>query len=235
VEEGQDFMELLELQGNLRMITKSELLERVRLKGYPISERRLTSLVSEGLLPKSARIGSRSGAYPAITEELLRFILKARGRGLSVQAIREVLPVWRFLKAACRDGRLSLLEFEYLARQHAQSEEAAWAMPAVLTDVLPCPSCSADDLERIEFIDKQGNVMDHTPGVSIGFALALETEPGQAKVVSRTRVVLAVGCGEDPQTVVVGAPNGVRVDFGETEIAGEGSAEEPVRTGREGA
>src|SRR6266481_5243639 len=34
VNEGSDFMELLELQGNLKMVTKSELLDLVRKRGH---------------------------------------------------------------------------------------------------------------------------------------------------------------------------------------------------------
>ncbi len=51
-------MELLSIQGNLDLITKTELIEWARRHDIPLTGRQITSYITEGLLPKTARIGS---------------------------------------------------------------------------------------------------------------------------------------------------------------------------------
>jgi hypothetical protein len=71
-------MAFLELQGSTEMVTKSELMERVRLLGSPISDRNLSYYGSIGLIPPAVRIGARGGAYPGDRDRLRRL-----GRSLS--------------------------------------------------------------------------------------------------------------------------------------------------------
>src|SRR5262245_25722945 len=124
MDEGNDFLELLELQGTLEFVSKTELLDEVRKRSNRgLSERQLTSYVSEGLVPKLARIGTRGSAYPKIVLKLLLFITAMREMGLTVQAVKELLPVWRYLQRAHRDRILNLAELEYIARQHITLDE----------------------------------------------------------------------------------------------------------------
>ncbi len=86
------FLDYMELQGTNDMVTKTELLEEVRTHGRSISDRTLTYYTSQGLIPGAVRVGSRAGAYPRVVVELLCWIVGARDRGLSVDALRELLP-----------------------------------------------------------------------------------------------------------------------------------------------
>ena len=213
MDEGNDFMELLELQGNLEMVSKSELLEKIRSRGQSISDRQLTSYVSEGLIPKSARIGSRGGAYPQITVDLLIFVTHFRHRGLSVNAIRELLPLWRYLRRAIREHEISLREFEYIARQTITLPEAWFAVPSVLMDVLPCPNCKRDQLIKIKFRLKDGSLqsVDGDDPVSIGFVMAqLDEKSGTAEPHYRMRIAIPrKDEGYNPSSIVLGIPNGI--------------------------
>ena len=135
--EENGFLEYLQLQGSdPELVTKSELLTAVRRRGYSVGDRQLTFYISEGLVPKSVRVGSRAGAYPRIVIELLIWILRAKEGGLSVEAIRELLPVWKFLIRARNDRRIDLNELEYIARQHVQTIEGSYAIPPVVANVL---------------------------------------------------------------------------------------------------
>ncbi len=211
MDEGGDFMDLLELQGDLQMITKSELLENVRKRGGSISDRQLTSYVTEGLLPKSARIGSRSGAYPKIVERLVLFVTQARRRGLSVQGVKELLPVWRLLESSRLTGELQLDALEYVAREHAVSAEAAYSVPWMINAVLPCPSCDPERFQAMKFVKKDGELMEKP--VTIGFVLAHQNSAtGDVERLSSMRIAMPMRCeGEYTDSVVLGIPNGVEL------------------------
>ena len=61
--EENGFLEYLQLQGSdPELVTKSELISAVRQRGYSVGDRQLTFYISEGLVPKSVRVGSRAGA-----------------------------------------------------------------------------------------------------------------------------------------------------------------------------
>lgn len=211
------FMEYLELQGTLEFVTKSELHEQVRERGGSISDRQITTYVSEGLIPKSARIGSRTGVYPGIIVDLVVWIGDSRKRGMSVESIKELLPLWRHLRRAIvHDQRLDLAEFEYVARQHVRSREASYAVPALVRSFLPCPSCHPEDLAAIEFVHKDGEVLRlEDPGqpITLGFVIAeQDEETGEARQVASMRMALpVVEDGSDPSTIVLGIANGVQL------------------------
>ena len=227
MQEGQDFLEYLELQDNLDMLTKSELLEHVRRTGGPISDRTLTFYVTEGLVPKSARVGSRGGAYPKVVGELVAWIVRSRARGLSVEALKELLPLWKFLQRAVRAEEVSLAEFEYVARQHVRSPEALFAVPSLFSDCMPCLAC----LSKTDFLLKDGQRVRHseeTP-LTLGFALATEDpESGEVRRLSDLLVSppLQRDIADNPSTVVVGIPNGRRLP-----PRSEGPVEAPVPRG----
>ena len=108
-----EFLEFMMLdRGEPQLVTKSELLERVRGYGLAISDRQLTFYVTEGLLPKSIRAGSRAGVYPRKVVSLLSWILRFREMGVPLEAIKELIPVWKFLMKCRNDGVLDLQQFE---------------------------------------------------------------------------------------------------------------------------
>jgi DNA-binding transcriptional MerR regulator len=232
VDEGTDFMELLELQGNLEMVTKSELLETMRKRGESISVRQLTSLTTENLIPRSARIGSRGGAYPRIVCDLLSFVLRLRRQGLPVNGIRELLPIWRFLRRAVhRDHQISLAEFELIARRTITLPEAWFAVPGVLMSALPCPVHDSADLCALTILLKDGTsqAVSDEGAVSIGFCIAIEDEETHtAKPYAQTRLAIPQkNEGFNSSSIVLGIPMGVPLeqhDEDEQELSAETSA-----------
>jgi DNA-binding transcriptional MerR regulator len=210
------FLEYLQLQGSdPELVTKSELLSAVRQRGYSVGDRQLTFYISEGLVPKSVRVGSRAGAYPRIVIELLIWILRAKEGGLSVEAIRELLPVWKYLIRARNDRRIDLSELEYIARQHVQTIEGSYAIPPVVGNVLIgsiCTECS----QGMRLILKDGREQSLCdPATTIGFAIARrgDDESGETGPtwIARTRMAMVYGFNgipQDPTTVILGlAPN----------------------------
>jgi DNA-binding transcriptional MerR regulator len=210
-----EFLEFLQLGGGEpRLVTKSELLAEVRERGFPISDRQLTFYVSEGLLPRSVRVGSRAGAYPSLVVDLLTWILRFREMGVPIEAIKELLPVWKSLIRARNEGRLDLAEFEYVVRQQLESFEAILAVPTLLTDVVMglCPDCRRD----LVVVAKDGRELPLTaPETTIGFAAVRRRtdESGASSLAwwGYRRITLAGPPDDyaaDPTTVVLGVrPN----------------------------
>lgn len=142
-DDGDDgFWELLRLQGHNRMITKKDLLEKLRNDGWHVGERQLTTYISEGLVPKSARLGRRTGVFPELVVDLVASICYARSAHVSFAAIRQLAPVWRFLKASIlRDPpEIDLARLEEVIRENVMSREAAVAVPWVVPMALVSPS-----------------------------------------------------------------------------------------------
>lgn len=203
------FMTYLQLQGSTDLVTKSELISEVRSIGNSVSDRQLTFYVSEGLIPKSVRVGTRAGVYPKIIVELLSWILTARDRGVPIDAIKELIPVWKYLVGARRDRRLNLVELEYIGRQHVTSLEGIIAVPMLVGDVLMgyCPPCRGDiKVVRKDGVEKSIDDVETT----VGFAFAQRFEDESGKETSRwagqTHLTFAYvqNLREDPTTVLLG-------------------------------
>lgn len=210
--DGQDFLEYLALQDSPEMLTKSELLERVRKLGGRISDRQLTFYASERLIPKAVRVGSRAGAYPRIVANLLAWISRARDRGLSIDAIRELVPVWRVLHQMWRSKRLDLAEFEFVARESARSPESVHYLPSLLPDTGPCIECLRD----VTLVLKDGReipLAEQPEAATIGFLFAEMDEGGQgAEYRGFSRMAFPIDAKDprkDPTTVIVGIPHGI--------------------------
>lgn len=214
--EPNGFLEYLELQGGKSdLVTKSELIAQVRTAGYRVSDRQLTFYVSEELLPRSVRVGSRAGAYPAIVVRLLTWILRSRDRGIPIEVLKELLPVWKYLIRAGNDQLLNLAELEYIARQHVNSFEGSLALPQVVTDVLGaiCPKCRASI--TVVFKDGERRLLGDA-NVTIGFAIARlvpeadasddEAQEPEPRWFGSTRISLAANShpSKDPTTVILG-------------------------------
>jgi DNA-binding transcriptional MerR regulator len=211
--EENGFLEFLELQGGeSELITKSELLGAVRDAGFKLSDRNLTFYLSENLIPRSVRAGSRAGVYPAIVAQLMIWILYMRKVGASIEAIRELLPVWKFLVKSRNGNRLDISELEYVARQHLSLPDALSALPIVVSHVMVkrcCPGCR----EKIVLIDKNGKT---DRSANIGFAIAAplpvdgtdvdDEHPFVDRWVATTRLSLAStrSPNSDPMTVRLG-------------------------------
>lgn len=209
--EENGFLEYLQLQGgDPDLVTKSELISEVRAAGYSLSDRQLTFYVSEELIPRSVRVGSRAGAYPRIVVELLEWILQARDGGVPIEALKELLPVWKFLIRARGSKQLDLAELEYVARQHVTSVEGSLAVPRLVTDVMAGHICEACRGE-VTIVYKDGAQRPMSdPQATIGFAIARVVEDEGSTPNPRwyasTRLSLASpkNHSSDPTTVVLG-------------------------------
>ncbi|WTW96111.1 hypothetical protein OG216_23250 [Streptomycetaceae bacterium NBC_01309] len=209
--EENGFLEYLQLQdGEPSLVTKSELIAQVRAEGYPVSDRQLTFYVSEGLLPRSVRVGSRAGAYPAIVQQLLTWILRARDGGVTIDVLKELLPVWKFLVRARSRCELDLGELEYVARQHVTSTEGALNVARLVIDVMSrrCGKCRGD----IRIVAKDGtSTRMGDPSSTVGFAIVRpfdsgESQPPTPRWFATARVSLASTDrpSSDPTTVILG-------------------------------
>lgn len=202
---AEDFLEYLELQQEASLITKSELIEQVRGRGLKISDRLLTYYSTEGLIPKSVRIGSRSGAYPAVVADLLAWVIQSRNRGVAVEAIKEMLPVWKWLQRSHLKKELNLSEFELVARNHIKSPEAMFALPPLVYAVFDCPQCLAET----KLVLKDGSVVDATEKPVLSFALVMPSSDSDGDQRSfTTTLTLPVDRGgiNDPQAIVLELP-----------------------------
>lgn len=209
-----DFVEYLELQDGLDLIAKSELLDIVRRRGGRISDRQLTSYVSNGLIPKSARIGSRSGVYPRIVADLVVWIDRCRRRGLSVEAIYELAPLWRFMRRGLKKREIDFGEFEYLARQFVTRQEAAYAIPNVVMDCLPCPVHETEQLETIVFVMKDGTRVEGANDKVLALSFRLgeyDEETGTVTRIAQTCLSVPLGDAvrDEENAITLGIPNGI--------------------------
>ena len=203
--EETEFVELLQLQGDLKLVSKSELIEWARDHGLAVTLRRLTTMMTEGLLPKTARIGARGGAYPDIVKRQLGFVMDLREKGVPVSVIKELLPVWRFMLGARREGVVDIGELESTAVASVQSEAAAMLVPVVIQQELPCPGCRPDELSELKFRYKDDTM--HSRGanddVSMGVLLEEVDGDGECRTMYFARLTLPRTDEEnDPSTIV---------------------------------
>ena len=212
-DEALDAFALMELQGSADLVTKTELLDAIRSRQLSVSDRTVTYYMTEQILPKAIRVGNRSGAYPRITTELLTWVLRARTSGTSVDAIRELIPVWEFLVRARRSGEVALSELEYISRERVDSVEANHWLPWLVRQTFQnlCRDCAGD----ISWVLKDGTRVSHTDGVAVTFHVA-ELDEVNPTIARRTQWMQMCLPGfapsvDAPDAVVLGVPNGVPV------------------------
>jgi DNA-binding transcriptional MerR regulator len=213
--ELRDALEYFDLQGSTEMVTKTELTQYIRDCGEQISDRNITYYSSVGLIPSAVRIGSRGGAYPKIVCELLRWIIRSRGYGLSIEAIKELMPLWELLVRGRRNGCVDLAEMEYVARERVTRQEANRVVPLLFGDLITdlCGCCRP----KMLWVLKDGSTVLSTEQdpLTLSFVLAeLDPVTGQGREVAWTQLRLpgiADIDADDPRTIVLGIPNGVRL------------------------
>ncbi|MGW4844875.1 MerR family transcriptional regulator [Nocardia brasiliensis] len=206
--EENGFLEYLQLQGGDQLVTKSELITAVRNAGLSLTSRQLTFYATTaGLVPHSVRVGSRAGAYPAIVVDLMTWILRFRRIGVSIEALRELLPVWKCLARARIEGQLDLYDLEIIARQHVESTEAAVNVPRLVIDTFgQLPKVD------IEIVAKDRKSWRSTEPGTIGFAIARRPKnedgaEGELEWFAATRLTLEFprNYSKDPTTIILGA------------------------------
>ena len=154
--ESADVIELLELQRSADLIAKSELIDELRRRHCRISERNLTYYSSEGLIPAAMRVGRRGVVYPRLVVSQLAFVIRFREAGQPIEAIKELLPVWRLLHRGVRDKSIDIAELEFVARSHLTRTEASFAVPMLIDHVMHgiCQHCR----KEIDWVLKDGSV-----------------------------------------------------------------------------
>jgi len=210
---ASELMEYLEMQDSTEMVTKTELRQALRGRGQTISDRNLTYYASIGLVPLAVRVGTRSGAYPRVVIEQLSWVIAARSRGLSIDAIKELLPLWRWLVSNRTRECIDLNEFELVARRDQLSDEANFAIPAMVTTVLElCPDC----LSRVLWVLKDGTTQHHnedTP-LTLNFLHGALDDDGRPRLVAWTQLTLPGIAGHDPDSptsITLGLPMNVQL------------------------
>jgi len=223
-----ELAEYLEMQDGPHFVTKTELRQALRQRGQTISDRNLTYYSSVGLIPPAIRIGGRVGAYPELVVEQLAWVIRARNRGQSIESIKELLPLWRWLMRNRHDRRIDLSELELVARQHELSQEANFAVPYLISEVLLClcPNC----LQAIEWVLKDGNSFHHSPEdpLALSFILgAVNEETGTPEIAAWTQLALP-GLGlldpNGPTSITLGLPVGAHLNHSNVPW---GSGQEP--------
>lgn len=213
--DSSTLVEYIELQGSTDMVTKSELVQGIRDRGQSISPRNIAYYTSAGLIPPAVRVGSRGGVYPAIVVEQLSWVIAARAAEVSMDAIRELLPMWRLLVRSRREGRVALAEIELVARRHDLSLEANYRVPYLFEEVF---RCCGECLSTIEWLLKDGSSVHHADDMplTIGFVLGkLNEESGRGEMVAWTQMTLPnIGTPDfsSPTTITLGIPLGVEID-----------------------
>jgi DNA-binding transcriptional MerR regulator len=193
------------------LISKTELIATIRERGLSVTDRTLTYYSSEGLIPPSIRVGARGAAYPFLTCDLLTWILGSRDRSVSIDALRELKPLWLSLYAAQFEGVIELDHLERIARSTIRSREANFEVPVMINELFSglCPSCRSSMLWRL----KDGSEMQQaTDGsLTLSFILGdLDDATGVAHTLAWTQLRLPLP-GEqpdrnDPATIILGVP-----------------------------
>ncbi|PZS09686.1 MAG: hypothetical protein DLM70_01340 [Chloroflexi bacterium] len=208
-----ELSDYLDLQNSTELVTKTELRQGLRDQGLSISDRNLTYYTSVGIIPSAVRFGSRGGAYPRVVVEQLSWAIRARKRGLSIETIRELLPLWQWLVSGRTRGCIDLNEFELIARRATLSAEANYAIPTVVNEVITC--LCGECLQQIEWILKDGSPFHHTPKepLKLSFILGgLNEDSGMPELLAWTQLSFP-GVGHPdpaaPTSITLGLPLGV--------------------------
>lgn len=215
-----ELTEYLEMQDGPHFVTKTELRQALRQRGLSISDRNLTYYTTVGLVPPAIRIGGRVGAYPELVVQQLAWVIRARSRGQSIESIKELLPLWRWLIRNRHDRRVDLSELELVARQHELSQEANFAVPYLISEALLC--LCQNCLQSIEWGLKDGNSFHHSPEdpLTLSFILgAVNEETGAPEIAAWTQLALP-GLGapdpDGPTSITLGLPVGTH--FNDTDV-----------------
>jgi|GEM_PF-763312 len=214
--EEAEFIEYMQIQGSTDLITKTELLVEMRQRNLAISDRTLTFYITKGIIPKAARIGSRSGVYPRIITELLALALLNRERGASIEATKQLIPLWKLIAKGAVNGDLDLAEIEYVARQHVTMADANFVVPFMMSEVLSY--LAPRDRNEIIWRLKDGDEIHQSRSETfeISFVLGAEDEDGVARAIAWAQLKLP-GFDDhpdldDPRTIILGVPIGKSVE-----------------------
>lgn len=210
MEGDESIHEYFAIQASDETIAKADVVPAVRALGYHVTPRNLDYYVGAGLVPQALRSGSRVGVYPIVIVRLVVWLIRGRQRNLTIEALRELLPLWRFIVQAERGGVVDLGDFERLARKRVLSVEASLAVSWVFSELAVLP---AADLRAMKFILKDQAIVQWTPERPVGvrFLVGEITASGSVSPIEWAEVKLP-GLEQlsdvDPSTIVLGVADG---------------------------
>jgi len=169
--EEQEVLELLKLQDSAELLTLREVQEELREQGVPISPRKLTYYVTEGVVPKSLRIGARAGAYPRKIVDLLAFVSWAKDAGFSLEAIKKLRPRWMYMEHVHLTKTLDLRRLQEFASNIGTEQDRLLFTAIVDFALRNCPDCQDRLVGINEIIRKDGRKeqINHEEGVELPF------------------------------------------------------------------
>ncbi len=118
------------------LVSRADLERLASTNGRVVRSRRIASLVQEGLLPQSMRIGSSRGWWPIAAVDQVAWVLEQQERGISNRAIRELVSLYLVLSRSIVLASIDLAELELVARTQIVDREANSHVPTLFAEML---------------------------------------------------------------------------------------------------
>lgn len=109
-------MDLFKIQGHMRTVDRADLRVYANRRGAHLTDRQITSLITEKVFPASAQFGGKGGVWPEICVELLAFIGVQRRANTSIDALRQLVPLWVYFERCRRADALDLDELQEMCK-----------------------------------------------------------------------------------------------------------------------
>ena len=124
--------------------------EAARVSG--VSAKMIRYYESIDLIPEASRTGAGYRSYGETEVQMLRFVRRARDLGFPVDAIRELLALWR-------DRSRQSSDVKQLALAHVEDLERRIAETQAMVDTLRhlARACHGDDRPDCPILDDLGN------------------------------------------------------------------------------
>lgn len=133
-------VELMILEGDYHaMVNRQELFDQANARGANITERMLTTFITERVFPRGARLNFGRACWPRICIDLLTYIGVLRQAGASFDTIAELVPLWCYVEKCRKTGSIDLDDFEQVIRRHITRISAAFWVPWLLGGLLTGP------------------------------------------------------------------------------------------------
>jgi hypothetical protein len=151
-----DIQDLFGIQGNFDVVTRDELFVEANLRGAELSDRQLTTLITEHVFPYSARFGDREGVWPRVAIDLLAFLGLQRRASASMESLRQIVPVWVYIEGCRRRDVIDFDDFEQLALKSVRTARAGMMIPWLVGDLLAgsqtmSATASGREIEEVGF------------------------------------------------------------------------------------
>ena len=206
---------LIDVQDSTDFITPAEAVRVLQASGRSVNRRQMSFWQGQGLVPPADRVGARGGVLPAIAIDLMAWIVDARERGISVNVIRELLPVWADLVAGQIVGGSTWAVSNCWCGDIGLSDEANDHVPVLVDHVLG--GFCEDRVNGTNIVLKNGTIRSADEPLTLKFAIAsIASDTGKGHLFAWTQLVLP-GMHDrprldDPALIVLSLPIGVELE-----------------------